>query len=122
MAKQSYCRHKGCYEIVSGKAYCDKHKPIKSNDNYKRPDRHRFYNSQKWRKLRKLYAQNHPLCERCWSKGIVKPVDIVHHKISIEDDYSKRLDMDNLESLCIACHNTEHFSEGEKGINVLEKY
>ncbi|MEU3039173.1 HNH endonuclease [Nocardia salmonicida] len=43
------------------------------------------------------------------NKGIVNDKDlIVHHKVELKEDWSKRLDMDNLEVVCIGCHNKIH--------------
>jgi 5-methylcytosine-specific restriction protein A len=58
---------------------------------------------------------NHPLCERCQSKGKITPAIDIHHRISfmtVEDDLLKMkaiaFDYDNLESLCKECHQKEH--------------
>ena len=59
-----------------------------------------FYNSAAWRKLSKafLLARNY-ICERCGA-----PAEIAHHR--------QYLNPANLESLCLECHNKEHFSNG----------
>jgi 5-methylcytosine-specific restriction endonuclease McrA len=55
----------------------------------------------------------HPLCERCGEL-----MNVVHHKRHItESDLNNlklTLDFDNLESLCHACHNKEHFGNRNK--------
>ncbi|TWK49239.1 hypothetical protein CHCC20347_1522 [Bacillus paralicheniformis] len=33
---------------------------------------------------------------------------MVHHIVEVKQDWSKRLDLSNLESLCNACHNKVH--------------
>ena len=72
----------------------------------------KFYNSQKWRKVSKLFLQSkYYICERCGGVG-----EVAHHKIYL-DRYNVRnpeiaLSADNLECLCLACHNAEH---GEAG-------
>ena len=47
--------------------------------------------------------------------GLYKPVQIVHHKEYVTDmnyeDDEVFYNIDNLESLCLDCHNKEHFSE-----------
>lgn len=52
----------------------------------------------------KLYT-----CERCG-----RPAQICHHKKHLDDvnvhDPTVALSFDNLEALCIDCHNTEHGS------------
>lgn len=72
-----------------------------------------FYHSAAWKKCRREYiASVGGLCERCLSKGIVRPGRIVHHKtyISAENmtDPEVLLDRNNLEYLCQDCHNDEH--------------
>ena len=57
------------------------------------------------------------LCERCLAKGYIVPAKIVHHKIYLNEenfgDPEVMLSFDNLEALCLECHNKEHF--GNKG-------
>ena len=71
-----------------------------------------FYTSKQWRQCKALYKKQQPFCERCLSKGLYVPGEIVHHKIYLtEDNYrdaSVSLNFDNLENLCRACHNKEH--------------
>lgn len=81
------------------------------------PEIAKLYRSTKWRKLRKQKIAQNPVCERCVKNGIYKPVEIVHHKEYVTDkNYWKDevfFNIDNLESLCLDCHNTEHFGEKE---------
>ena len=70
-------------------------------------DRH-FYHTTAWERCRAAFmASKHYTCERC-----KKPAVIVHHKTYITDenetDESITLNWDNLEALCIECHNKEH--------------
>lgn len=50
--------------------------------------------------------------------GIKTPAYFIHHKEHITDKNYKNenifFDIDNLESLCKACHNQEHFSDEEE--------
>lgn len=78
-----------------------------------------FYKSRAWEATRKVYLDrvNH-LCERCLAKGLVVPARIVHHKIYLtEENYrdpSVSLNLENLEALCLDCHNAEHFGENKQ--------
>ena len=80
------------------------------------PDKQRaFYKSKEWQRCRAEYvAKVSGLCERCEAKGIIKPGKIVHHKEYIDicniNDPEILLNHDNLEMLCIECHNAEHFT------------
>lgn len=70
-----------------------------------------FYTSKEWVACREAYAASvFYLCERCKRPGY-----IVHHKTHITDenvsDPNITLNWDNLEFLCIECHNREHFSQ-----------
>lgn len=66
-----------------------------------------FYNSTAWKKARKqVLLRDNYMCQHCLAKGVVNDEDlIVHHKIELKQDWSKRLDMENLEAVCISCHN-----------------
>ena len=78
--------------------------------NAHRDERHQqFYHSKEWQLLRavKLTKAGYQ-CEKCKESGhTVMAVD-VHHVKPISLDWDKRLDMDNLECLCLACHNKAH--------------
>lgn len=82
-----------------------------------------FYKSKAWNNVRITYAlKKHCLCERCgrpvYVAGISNEIDkdkrlrsIVHHKEYLIDNYDDdtvALNEDNLELLCIDCHNNEH--------------
>ena len=72
-----------------------------------------FYNSKQWRDCRASYIKKvHGICERCGEPGL-----ILHHKIELTaeniNDAFISLSHDNLEYLCIDCHNKEHFTSGD---------
>ncbi|WP_454264330.1 HNH endonuclease [Staphylococcus cohnii] len=71
-----------------------------------------FYNSTQWRKLRQqVLIRDNYLCQHCLDEGVVNDKNlIVHHKIELKRDWSKRLDMENLEVVCFSCHNKIHSS------------
>ena len=56
-------------------------------------------------------ASQHYICERCGGLAT-----ICHHKIWLNqsniDDPMTTYSWDNLEALCIDCHNKEHFGSG----------
>lgn len=75
-----------------------------------------FYKGYKWRKLSKLYMESkNYVCERCG-----KPASICHHRIYITpaniSNPAITLNPDNLEALCMDCHNKEHGSRQSKVI------
>ena len=69
-----------------------------------------FYNSTQWRKLRQqVLMRDNYLCQHCLAEGVVNDKNlIVHHIVELKDDWSKRLDMENLEAVCFSCHNKIH--------------
>lgn len=67
-----------------------------------------FYKGQAWQKLSSAYMESiHYICERCG--GVA---EICHHKKYITpdniNDPTITLNWDNLEGLCMDCHNKEH--------------
>jgi 5-methylcytosine-specific restriction protein A len=79
-----------------------------------RPARHEFYNTAQWQKLRAWFRGQHPLCQECEKQGAITPSRIVDHIVPIEEGGSA-LDTENLQALCVACHNRKHFKRGEGG-------
>jgi 5-methylcytosine-specific restriction endonuclease McrA len=68
-----------------------------------------------WRKLSIHKRTIDPLCEHCLTKGMVKPATEVHHIIAIARAPHKRLDIDNLMSVCHACHEELEAGGGPGG-------
>jgi len=67
-----------------------------------------FYKSKTWRAVSAAYmSSKHYICERCG-----RPARICHHKTWLNarniNDPETTLSFDNLEALCIECHNAEH--------------
>lgn len=67
-----------------------------------------FYKSKEWRRVSAAYmASKFYICERCG-----KPAQICHHKTWLNgsnvSDPNVALSFDNLEALCLECHNAEH--------------
>ena len=75
-----------------------------------------FYKSRAWEATRKIYLDRVSYqCERCKAKGLIVPARIVHHKIYLTEanyrDPSVSLNLENLEAVCLDCHNKIHFGE-----------
>jgi len=71
----------------------------------------KFYKSKAWLDCREGFIQSvYGLCNRCNAPGY-----IVHHKILLTpnniNDYDVSLNWNELEYLCIDCHNKEHMSK-----------
>lgn len=74
-----------------------------------------FYNSKEWAQVREaVLMRDKYLCQHCG-----KPAEEVHHIIHLSPnnigDVSITMNMDNLVSLCKACHFEEHRGEHGKG-------
>lgn len=76
-----------------------------------------FYNGRRWRKTARAYAESQNwICERCHNRCFVgsgkRPRYIVHHRtpLTVENIHNDAIayGWDNLELLCIACHNAVH--------------
>lgn len=73
-----------------------------------------IYANIRWKKLRAAKFAANPLCELCEAAGRVTQTEEVHHKIPFRiDDSPARIealayDWNNLISLCIECHHSEH--------------
>ena len=79
-----------------------------SNYSFKNYDNSAFYNSKPWKRASAAYmSSKNYICERCG-----KPAQICHHKTWLNGSNVKdpniALGFDNLEALCIECHNAEH--------------
>ena len=74
----------------------------------------RYYNTPQWKNLRNRYIKEHPFCEMCLEKGIVKSAEEVHHIVPFgtgateEERWNLLTSESNLLSLCIPCHKKIH--------------
>lgn len=114
------CKHPGCRKI-SPDGYCDEHKKIRDKKYRNNQDNKRLGASERgynwnWHKVRKMKLNKDPLCERCKKEKKVVVATLVHHK----DRNPKNNIEENLESLCVICHEEEH-KEDRKGDKALQK-
>lgn len=125
MKPKKQCNHAGCKTLVNFNIeHCKKHKIVykerkNKSDSYEyRKEKygryHRFYKTNRWERLSRLHRLKNPLCEECKKLGIIRAVDVADHIIEIRDDWSKRYDESNIQSLCHACHNRKTRTEEEK--------
>lgn len=63
------------------------------------------YNSRRWRALRKAVLAKEPLCRDCMGHGVVTAAEVADHIVPLVDGGSDALD--NLQSLCLSCHNAK---------------
>jgi len=94
--KNGICQKHGFYKGKCLKCVQDYDKNRPNSD---------FYNSNRWRKLRVIQLKTHPICKMC---GHI--ATIADHIEEISDGGAK-YDLDNLQSLCLPCHNAKTFSK-----------
>jgi 5-methylcytosine-specific restriction protein A len=86
-----------CGDVVKGKCpRCDGKQEAKSTSE-------KGYDGR-WKALSKTYRAREPLCEVCKMKGYVRGADHVHHIVPVAVDWSLRLQVENLISVCEQCH------------------
>ena len=107
------CHYPGCPKLTEN-IYCDEHEKLVSKryDKYNRhPEFHKRY-GRSWREVRAKYVLTHPFCEECFKKGILVPVEEVHHIIPVNEGGTN--EAHNLMSLCKSCHNRIHIERGDR--------
>lgn len=70
-----------------------------------REGRQEFYHSKDWKELRLYKLSIEPFCKKCEINGKLVPATVVDHIIDMNIDPEKCLDINNLQSLCVNCHN-----------------
>lgn len=98
--------------VPMSERYCEahrreviKHKNEVYDHNHRNREHDRFYHSKDWKTVREQVMKDHGgLCVQCDMFGIVNDANVVDHIIPIEVDYSKRLDITNLQPLCHQHH------------------
>lgn len=68
-----------------------------------------------WQRLRLAHLSKEPLCRYCKDAGVIKLAEVVDHIKPFRDDWSLRLDPDNLQSLCKRCHDSVKQAEERGG-------
>ncbi len=120
------CKYRGCHVLHRNKGlYCDEHQELHDkelvtaklqrrnarlkNMGYELSDEERFYSSGAWQRKRKTTKEDQGyLCLNCLDNQIYTEAKHVHHIIELLEDWSLRLDDDNLICLCTECHKGVH--------------
>lgn len=107
------CSYPGCPNLTEGR-FCEEHQKHE-NKRYEKYDRdpviRRRY-GRAWKRIRDAYVREHPFCEECFRKGIIVPVEEVHHIKPLAEGGAH--DKKNLISLCKSCHARIHASRGDR--------
>lgn len=116
--------------IPSSKARCDRcqvgvdRRRAEYQKEYDRTERdwtYYLYKSSAWQRVRRivLHRDNH-LCQVCLDRGRVTQATTVHHIEELRENYKRRLDKDNLISLCNRHHKQIHDTY-DKGLEYKEE-
>lgn len=74
-----------------------------------RDDIDKLYKTNRWQRLRKvIISRDYGLCQECKRRGVITKGIVVHHVVEAREDITKFWNKDNLELICLACHNKEH--------------
>lgn len=71
----------------------------------------RVYNSTQWKRLRRAFLNEFPLCAECLSRGVPKAADDVDHREPLVRRLDLAYEWANLQALCRSCHNTKTAAE-----------
>ena len=108
------CNYPGCKKLTN-QTYCEEHRKVKESDKdrYRKNSTERGYNSV-WRKNRKQFLKEHPLCDMCYKERRLVPATVVHHIIDHKGDQKLFWDSENnWQPLCKRCHDSIKHSEGK---------
>lgn len=78
-----------------------------------RSEDRKYYQGKTWRQVRAQKLDLNPCCEECERLGIATLAAQVHHVQERKDFPDLALDLDNLESLCLPCHNAKRAKRAE---------
>lgn len=119
VALMKYCNRNGCNKLVpQGVRYCAAHtidKTAENRERHKEYDAHcrnqtakAFYNSSEWKAARaRALARDTGIDIYLYiTEGRVVPADMVHHIVELQEDYTKRCDIDNLISVSDTTHKS----------------
>lgn len=105
------CKHHKCRTLISKGTYCNKHNQYQNksyNEQRKHDEVMKFYKSKEWREVRQQALKRD--CFTCSMCGGL--ANLVHHKTEVRTDWTRRLDLSNLESVCRECHNKiDHYKK-----------
>lgn len=109
------CSYSGCPNLTNDR-FCEEHKKQADREynKYQRDEFSRnFYNTPRWREIRKIKLTNSPFCEECKKNGTIVKATMVDHILAIKQGGSA-YDLNNLQSLCWSCHSRKSVLEGSR--------
>ena len=87
---------------------------LNKNMNFSTPEeRHHFYNSKIWRRLRISILNDNPLCTECLKQNKLIPATDIDHIIPLQKAPDRCVDRTNLDPLCHSCHSSKTGQENK---------
>ncbi|MBO8183625.1 MAG: HNH endonuclease [Archaeoglobus sp.] len=114
------CSYPGCPELVeAGERYCLKHKRQhqRQYDQQRGTAAQRGYDAR-WRRARKRFLAENPLCVECMKEGRLTPATVVDHIVPHKGNYELFWDESNWQPLCKRCHDKKTAREDGGFANV----
>ena len=110
-----YCAHPGCRNTIGARqGYCATHRGqaerLMRRSNVLSVKRD-FYETWRWRQVRRLFLQEHPLCVHCQRDGRTEAATEVDHVIPHRGDERLFWDDANWQALCKPCHSRKTLAE-----------
>ena len=65
----------------------------------------RLYDTQRWKRARRLFLAEHPICSMCQAAGRVRLATVVDHIVPHRGDAELFFDEGNWSPLCKPCHD-----------------
>ena len=103
------CLHPGC-RALTDQAKCPEHRTnyTEGQQSYEqtpeRQESHRFYNTTRWRNLRRKHLRSSPLCAHCLTEDRTTLANQVDHVVPRKERPDLAMDPTNLQSLCPRHH------------------
>ena len=74
-----------------------------------------LYSSARWRRLRRIFLTEHPLCVMCEADGYVCSATVVDHIRTHKNDPTLFWDLKNLQALCKSHHDSTKQRQDKTG-------
>ncbi len=107
MKPKKPCKHPGCPRLTDGK-YCEEHAKLHAGD--RRSAAARGYDSA-WRRERKKFLAEHPLCLKCFDEKKIVRATVVDHIKPHRGDMNLFWDRSNWQPLCKHHHDVKTMTE-----------
>lgn len=107
----SPCNAPGC-QVLTRSRFCERHRRQHQREDQRRRGTatQRGYDAR-WRRARRAFLIEHPLCAHCLEAGRTTPADTVDHIVPHRGDPALFWDRDNWQALCWRCHSRKTAKE-----------